>query len=108
MQIASCFTTENNTIICFYCFEKEISSDELYFLITAYSNDLEILSEIEINDSGIKNDSYFFSISFKEEVGIFTYYNRSNTMDYPVIFFKQFISQNCSFSNYFKDFDNTK
>ena len=106
MQIASCFTTEKNTIICFYCFEKETSSDKLYFLITAYSNDLKILSEIEINDSGIKNDSYFYSISFKEEVGIFIYYNRSNTTDYPVIFFKEFISQNCSFSNYFKDFDN--
>ena len=74
-QSASCFMTENNIIICFYCFEKDTSSDELYFLITAYSDNLSILAELEINDSGIKNDSYFYSISFKEEAGIFIYYN---------------------------------
>ena len=88
MQIASCFISENNTIICFYCFEKETPSNELYFIITAYSNDLEILSEMEINYSGTKHDAYFYSISFKEKVGIFINFNRSNTTVYPVIFLR--------------------
>ena len=105
-EIASCFITEKNIILCFYCFERDNSSDDLYYLITAYSSNLTKLSETEINDSGIKTNSYFYSISFKEEAGIFIYYKHNNTMDYPIIFFKQFISENSSFSNYFSDIGN--
>ena len=103
-EFASCFLTEKSEIlICFYGYTI---SNNLYYLITAYNKNLTKLSKEQCYFSGIQIDNYFYCTSFKEDAGVFIYYNyTSSEYYYPVIYFKNYNISNNSFENYFKDIE---
>ena len=95
-NIGSCFRFENNKIIiCFYAIKYED-----YFSITAYSFELTKINETLYNCKK-KSDSFYYSIFFRENAGVFVYYK--NSYNYPVIFFKKYDNNSNSFDNYFSD-----
>ena len=84
-QIGSCFLTEKSgKIICFY----GVISNNFNYSIIAYSQNLEQLIEDSYNFEGIKKDNYYYSIFFREDAGVFIYYN--SITKYPVIYFKKY------------------
>mgnify|MGYP003571295984 CR=1 FL=1 len=90
----SCFMTVQKNIICFYLSENDSLSR--YYIIALDIN-FKNLSSTYIETS--------FSIHYKDEVGIFTFYNISDDFGAPYIFFKIFTSNNTPpFTNYFPSF----
>ena len=84
-EMISCFKTENNgIIICFYYYIEEY---EIYYNITAYTQDLNHLcnelKKINDNYNYFRSDTFIYNIAFKEDVGAFIYYKQ-----YPFIFFR--------------------
>ena len=95
-NIGSCFRIENTQIIiCFY-----LMKNQNCFSISAYSFELFKLNET-LYDCKKKEDSFYYSIFFRENAGVFVYYK--NDFNYPIIFFKKYDNNSNSFDNYFSD-----
>ena len=95
----SCFMTVQKNIICFYLSENDSLSR--YYIIALDTN-FEILSSTYIETSFRNTDGFVRCIHYKDEVGIFTYYNIVDDFGAPYIIFKIFNRNNySSFTNYF-------
>ena len=85
-KAATCFETDSGNIMCLY------QNTNYEFIIVVYSNDLiEITTEImDIESDANTNDCtiFFKTIYFKENTGIFSYYDSINNVNPIIKFYK--------------------
>jgi len=98
--ISSCFMIESNEIII--CFIYEGNN---YYNIIAYNTELTELNNYNFN-SRYKKNSFLYSIYFREDAGVFIYYqylSEETENAYPNIFFKRFNYGKNIFEDYFSE-----
>ena len=98
--ISSCFMIESNEIII--CFIYEGNN---YYNIIAYNTELTELKKYNFN-SRYKKNSFLYSIYFREDAGVFIYYqylSEETENAYPNIFFKRFNYGKSDFEDYFSE-----
>jgi len=87
----SCFTTENQTVMCFYITQN--ITNMVNYNIIAYDINLQqkgnIISFIDYNNSIL----FYRCIHLKEEIGVFFYYKKISDKYYPILLFKQFSNE---------------
>ena len=100
-EIASCFFVEAiNITICFYGCENDGNKG---YCILAYDKNLNETAKEFFTPSGFNDNSYFYSIYFRDNAGAFVYYQNEHDVSHPVIFFKKLNKNKDSFIDYFSE-----
>jgi len=83
-KMVSCFQTENKIIVCLYIISL---TDKRYKIITFNENFDIGKKDFDISVNYMDENIFFKCIHYKDEIGVFFYYDNNDGYIYPKIFF---------------------